>query len=254
MRRKKKVTFTLIELLMVICIIAILTSILLPALKKARETTRRTCCASNQRQVAVEFCSYCADYGGALPLVAPDPQQYWEGPAWVQYMLPTYFTEEQQVATRNSVRVDIPILNCPSHTKKLSMNAQTVPLGINQQSSYGMNLFGIGGRYQAAWCQEPGYRKASQIRYPSRQLAFADSQLESESVNYPDGNSAKGECKVGITFCSSSPPYTGILGFRHNGMINAVMTDGHVELKRKADILWKSINEEDMQVFWANPK
>ena len=45
--------FTLIELLVAIAIIGILTSMLLPSLQNARETTRASLCMSNARQIAV---------------------------------------------------------------------------------------------------------------------------------------------------------------------------------------------------------
>jgi prepilin-type N-terminal cleavage/methylation domain-containing protein/prepilin-type processing-associated H-X9-DG protein len=55
--------FTLIELLIVIAIIAILLSILLPTLGKAREKVRRAVCLSNQSQIVKATASYLKDDG-----------------------------------------------------------------------------------------------------------------------------------------------------------------------------------------------
>jgi prepilin-type N-terminal cleavage/methylation domain-containing protein len=71
-RKKNQNGFTLIELLVVISIIAMLLSILLPSLRKAKEAAQKTICGSNLHQIAVGLHCYAADYEGRLPLI-----RYW---------------------------------------------------------------------------------------------------------------------------------------------------------------------------------
>lgn len=54
--------FTLIELLISIAIIAVLVSILFPALSRAREASRQAICQSNLRQLLIGFTTYAGDY------------------------------------------------------------------------------------------------------------------------------------------------------------------------------------------------
>jgi len=72
MKSKSFRAFTLIELLVVIGIIALLISILLPSLQRAREASYRTMCISNIRQLNMAVISYVADNKGQLPSYALD--------------------------------------------------------------------------------------------------------------------------------------------------------------------------------------
>lgn len=59
--------FTLIEMLVVVAVIGILSSLLLPALGAAREKAKEILCLNNQKQLGTAFVMYADDYGGFWP-------------------------------------------------------------------------------------------------------------------------------------------------------------------------------------------
>jgi prepilin-type N-terminal cleavage/methylation domain-containing protein len=80
--------FTLIEVLVVVAIIAVLIAVLLPTLAQARETSKRSVCASHLHQQALGFSAYSADNRGILPWTAKFRYALMEGLYYHNYDKP----------------------------------------------------------------------------------------------------------------------------------------------------------------------
>ena len=105
--------FTLVELLVVISIIALLLSILMPALGKVREQTRRVVCASNLRQQGIGLLIYANSNNNVLP-----PSVYNNG-RWVWDL--SYYTTDLILAAMGGGGKEM--FFCPSSKKRRDMDA-----------------------------------------------------------------------------------------------------------------------------------
>ena len=88
---KKRRAFTLVELLVVISIIALLVSILMPALSRARYHAKKVLCMSNMRQWGLASSSYASDYEGwYFNVPCSSDRNIWDlDPKFISYH-PTY--------------------------------------------------------------------------------------------------------------------------------------------------------------------
>ena len=154
MKRCKKILnrrggFTLVELLVVITIIGILTSMLLPAINSARESARSTQCANNIRNVGIAAQQYGSANNDSLPTGMRDPAATDDAgnalPAWavgdandtgIPALLPFLEAANAVNSAAAGQHIDLPILKCPSD--------------MSSKSNFVMN-FGTEDQFAAAY-------------------------------------------------------------------------------------------------------
>ena len=218
----RRQAFTLVELLVVIAVIAILASLILPSLARAKEQARTTICTSNVRQMMLAMSMYVNEYT-RYPSVytwGPDPNylQYW------QDSLTPYLTP----AKTNTV------FRCPSYKHFPPFRADAglvwIPYavyGYNSQTPYSLSRSPTEAIDHAS-----NYVKESAIAVPSQMIALGDSHLSAPT--FPKG-AIVGDTELKympITYREKLPNYPleqAAIKKRHHGRHVISFCDGHVE-------------------------